>query len=137
MRARSCLTLFNHVDCSPPGSAVHEALQARILEWAAISSSRGSSPPRYSTHFSCSSCLGRWILYHCATWGALMSVCVSFHLNLWRFFCVSSLDLLLSWSLQANYYIFRNSDSQLTSCSYLEIRHTGCIHTTEVSECSP
>ena len=101
MRAQSCVTLFNPVDCSPPGSAVHEALQARIVEWAATSSSRGSSLPRYWTHFSCGSCLGRWILYHCATWGALTSVCVSFRLNLWRFFCVSSPDLLLYWSLQA------------------------------------
>ena len=32
--ARSCPTLCNPVDCSPPGSSVHETLQARILEWA-------------------------------------------------------------------------------------------------------
>ena len=32
--------------CSPPGSSVHAIVQARILEWAAISSSRGSSRPR-------------------------------------------------------------------------------------------
>ena len=33
------------MDCSPPGSSVHEILQAGILEWAEISFSRGSSPP--------------------------------------------------------------------------------------------
>ena len=36
--ARSYLTLCNPMDCSPPGSSVHEILQARILEWAAVSS---------------------------------------------------------------------------------------------------
>ena len=41
--AQSCLTLCNPVDCSPPGSSVHGILQARILEWVAISFSRGSS----------------------------------------------------------------------------------------------
>ena len=41
--AKSCLTLCNPVDCSPPGSSVHGISQARILEWVAISSSRGSS----------------------------------------------------------------------------------------------
>ena len=40
---QSCLTLCDPMDCSPRGSAVHRILQARILEWIAISSSRGSS----------------------------------------------------------------------------------------------
>ena len=31
--AQSCLTLFNALDCSPPGSSVHGILEARILEW--------------------------------------------------------------------------------------------------------
>ena len=35
-----------HMDCSPPGSSVREISQARILEWVAMPSSRGSSPPR-------------------------------------------------------------------------------------------
>ena len=43
---QSCLTLCNPTDCSPPGSSGHGILQGRILEWVAISSSRGSSPPR-------------------------------------------------------------------------------------------
>ena len=41
-----CLTLFNPMDCSLPGSYVHGILQAGILEWDAISFSRGSSWPR-------------------------------------------------------------------------------------------
>ena len=38
---QSCPTLSELVDCSPPGSSVHGILQAKILEWVAISSSRG------------------------------------------------------------------------------------------------
>ena len=41
-----CPTLCNPMGCSPPGSPVHGILQARILEWIAVSSSRGSSWPR-------------------------------------------------------------------------------------------
>ena len=41
------------MDCSPPGSFVHGILQARILEWVAISFSKGSSPPRDRTHVFC------------------------------------------------------------------------------------
>ena len=40
---QSCLTLCDRVDCSPPGSSVHGILQARILGWIAMPSSRGSS----------------------------------------------------------------------------------------------
>ena len=43
---QSCPTLYNHVDCSLPGSSVHAILQARILEWVAMPSSKGSSRPR-------------------------------------------------------------------------------------------
>jgi len=41
------------MDCSPPGSSVHEISQARILEWVAVSFSRGSSQYRDRTHVSC------------------------------------------------------------------------------------
>jgi len=43
--AQSHPTLCNPMDCSPPGFSVHGILQARILEWVAISFSRGSSRP--------------------------------------------------------------------------------------------
>ena len=45
------------MDCSPPGSSVHGILQARILEWVAISFSRGSPPPRNRIHVSWSPAL--------------------------------------------------------------------------------
>ena len=48
-----CLTLWDPMDCSPPSSSVCGILQARILEWAAIPSSRGSSWPRDQTQVSC------------------------------------------------------------------------------------
>ena len=63
MCAKSCLTLCNPMDYSPPGSSVHAISQARILEWVSISYSRGSSWSRDRTHISCT---GRWILYLCA-----------------------------------------------------------------------
>ena len=45
--AQLCLTLCGPMDCSPPGSSVYtEFFQARILEWVAMPSSRGSSLPR-------------------------------------------------------------------------------------------
>ena len=48
-----CLVwLCNPLDCSPPGSSVHGILQARTLEWVAISFSRSSSQPRDRTHVS-------------------------------------------------------------------------------------
>ena len=50
--AQSCPILCNPVDCSLPGSSVHGILQARILEWVAISFSRGSSRPRDQTRVS-------------------------------------------------------------------------------------
>ena len=55
MRAKllqSCLTLCDAMDCSLPGSSVHGILQARILEWVSMPSSRGSSWPRDQTQIS-------------------------------------------------------------------------------------
>ena len=49
------------IECSLPGSSTHGIFQARILEWVAISFSRGSSEPRDRTQVFC---FGRQILYH-------------------------------------------------------------------------
>ena len=49
---QSCATLCDLMDCSLPGPSVHGILQASILEWVAISFSRGSSRPRDQTHVS-------------------------------------------------------------------------------------
>ena len=50
------------MSCNLPTSSVHGILQARMLEWAAISSSRGSYWPRDQTWVSCVSCISRWVL---------------------------------------------------------------------------
>ena len=49
---QSCLTLCDPMDCSPPGSSVHGIFQVRVLEWVAISFSRGSSQLRDQTQVS-------------------------------------------------------------------------------------
>ena len=56
------------LDCRLPSSSLHGILQARIMEWVAISFNSVSSQPRDQTHVSYVSCTSRWILYHCATW---------------------------------------------------------------------
>jgi len=61
---QSCLTLCDPMDSSSPGSSVQGILQARILEGAAMPSSRGSSQLRDQTCVSYASCIGRQVLYH-------------------------------------------------------------------------
>ena len=51
--AKSCMTLCNPMNDSPPGSSVHGISQARILQWVAISPFRGSSQPKDWTRVSC------------------------------------------------------------------------------------
>ena len=70
----SCVWLFcNSMDRSLPGFSIHGIFQAGILEWIAISFSRGSSRPR---DWTCISCIGRQILYHWATSEAHICDCV-------------------------------------------------------------
>ena len=67
VRAKSlqlCLTLCNTMDYNLPDSSVHGILQARILDWVAMPSSRGSSWPRDWTRISYISCIGRQVLYY-------------------------------------------------------------------------
>ena len=83
--SKLCLTLCNPTDCSLPGSSVHGTFQVRILEWVAISFSRGSSWSGSNLH-----------LLHCGVDSILtespehsyvcvcMRVCVCFELNLRR-----------------------------------------------------
>ena len=76
----SCPTLCDPMDCSSLGSSVSGISQARILEWVAISFSRGSSQPR---NWTCVSCTGRQILYHCATCcdGRMRNLCGRRHVT--------------------------------------------------------
>ena len=61
-----CLTLCNPMDCSPPGSSVHAILQARILEWVAMHSSRESSWPRDQIQVPCIA--GRFFTIWATSW---------------------------------------------------------------------
>ena len=61
---RFSVWLCDHMDCGPPVSSVHGILQARILEWVAVPSFRGSSQSRNQTCISCLFCIGRQVLYH-------------------------------------------------------------------------
>ena len=72
-----CQTLCDPMDCSPPGSSVHGILQARTVEWVAISYSRGSSRLRDRTHVTCIFCTGRWFFITSTSWEALylLQVC--------------------------------------------------------------
>ena len=63
-----CLTLWDPMVCSPPGSSVHGILQARILEWVAIPSSRGSSWPRDQAVSLTSQALAGGFFTASATW---------------------------------------------------------------------
>ena len=87
-RVRLFVTLWT---CSPPGSSVHGILQAGILEWVAISFSKGSSQPRDRTHISC---IGKGVLYHWTTWEAQVTLyrlycsCSQFSLWLYHLKCL-------------------------------------------------
>ena len=77
------LTLCNSIDCSPPGSSVLGTFQARILKWAASSSSRGCPWCRDGSGISSFSYIGGWILYHWTNWEVLVNhmVWVNLYLN--------------------------------------------------------
>ena len=63
-------TLCDPMYCTWLGSSVNRIFQAKMLEWVAISFSRGSSQSREWICISSVSCIGRQILYHWATWEA-------------------------------------------------------------------
>ena len=81
-------------NCSLPGSSFHGILQARILEWVAMPSSRGPFWSRDRTRLPCVSCVARRILYHwgsCQNWDRSLKLpykmwkCYSFS-RVWLFF---------------------------------------------------
>ena len=87
---------------SPSGSSVHEIPQARILEWVAISFSRGSSWTRNQTHVSC---IGRRILFHWVTREAhltrvrmLEPLWLSWHNSIYRHQAMSTSSVILGLS---------------------------------------
>ena len=91
--AQSCPTLWDLMDRNPPGSSVCGILQARVLEAAAISSSRASSWPWDGAHVSGASFIGRQILHPWATWEA-------------PWVLPSSINLLWSFKRSGNYGVY-------------------------------
>ena len=77
VRAKSlqlCLTVCNTMDCSLPGSSIHRILQARILEWVVVPSSRRSSRSRDGTHVSSLPPLAGGFSTTSITWEAHFSI---------------------------------------------------------------
>ena len=71
MSLQSCQNVCKPMNCSPTGSSVHGILQASVLEWAAMPSSRGSSQPRMEPLSLTSSALaGRFITTSGEAWWA-------------------------------------------------------------------
>ena len=88
--AQSCLTLCDPMDCKPPDSSGHRILQARILQWVAISFSGGSSWPRDQTLISC---IAGGLFITWATRGVLKKWCIDVIntgkiLHIWLWFVV-------------------------------------------------
>ena len=76
--AQSCPTLCNQADCSLPGSSLHGILQERVVEWVAISFSRGSSRPRERVGFCRASGSVRnlsFIWWGLVAWGGFRQRC--------------------------------------------------------------
>ena len=118
---KSCLTLCDPMDCSPPGFSVHGILQARALELVAISFFRGSFRHSNQTHVSCMSCIGRQILYHRATWEAPKTtidhpkMCdhgpVSIKLYLWTLKCEFHISFI--WHQMLIFWFFSSEFSNV------------------------
>ena len=95
-RLQSCLALWKPMDYSPPDSSVHGILQARILEWVAMPSSRGSSRPRDWTHICLHLLHCRWLLYPLSSLGyPSLSIHLAKLTELFFFFLHKSFDPIL------------------------------------------
>ena len=98
---KSCPTVWDPLDCSTPSSSVHGIFQSRILEWVAISYTRGFSWPRDQTHVS-------WILLLLSHQGSpLFPSPVPFFI---LSFAGKTLPTILPWP-----HSYRSSKSQLRS----------------------
>ena len=115
MFTQSYLTLGDPVDYSPPDSFFHGIFQARLLEWVAISFSRGSSWPKDWTWDSCVSCIGRWIVYlgspDVSLWPSLIGQCFPWRYRESHYYplswpCEQGISLLCQWSVTPFFFFF-------------------------------
>ena len=134
---QSCPTLCDSVDCSLPGSSIHGIYQVKILEWVAVSSSRGSSQRRDRTRVSYISCIGRWALSPHALWWATvfhcnparLLICSALHLNILTFILffkwpLVSLDLCLIIFKGPVYIMAGSFESPIISVQRCEVKVT-------------
>ena len=108
--AQSGLTLCNPMDCGLPGSSVHGILQARIQEWAAISFSRGSSPPRDRTQVFCIA--GRFFtIWATGKITKLFLICYQSFINFTPLLIYKNLTLtlefMLVYKLEVSWFLFK------------------------------
>ena len=110
--------LWNPMNCSPTGSSVCGIFQARILEWAAISPSKGSSQPRDQTRVSCIPHMGRRILYYWATWEAPHKPNLNINLSIYNILqhrvpMLNIFDSILNWKKEIYNWICVNHTVKL------------------------
>ena len=103
------------MDCTLPGFSVHRVSQAKILEWVAISFSRGSCQPRDRT---CVSCIGRQILYHWASREAPKSTPRHFRTQVFCF----------TWCYDTFHETKMNSVDSSVNGAYGESQPEFCVH---------
>ena len=126
---QSCLTLCNPMFCSPPSPSLHGVLQARILEWVAISFSRGSSWPRDQTWIS--RIAGRFFIIW-ATREALSLSPFLPHTLVFRFFSIIGYyrvlytvpceNLIMKWTQASYTFIKKQTPSPILLLSLREIK---------------
>ena len=92
--AQSCRTVCGPMDYSPPGSSVHGILQTRILEWVAVSFSRGSSQPRDWTRVSCIA--GRFFFFFFTLWATRKAPCLALCVFIKNYFSVMKCGTLVN-----------------------------------------
>ena len=104
------------MDCRPPGPSEHGILQARMLEWFAISFSRGSSRPRDETQVSCTS--GRFF----TDWATSLSL-----VSETQFLLDGRLKFRYAWKWQFKYFrFFQTWLSFNRSCRKTALWHCWC-----------
>ena len=108
MRGKSFvgLTLCDPVNHSLPGPSVQGILQARIMEWVATPSSRGSSLPKDRTHVPYIFCVGRWAFYHQYHLGSPLTLFNIYSLMLFFFIVLHERStIILTRSFSASGYL--------------------------------
>ena len=113
VKVKSCPTLCDPMDCNIAGSSIHGIFQTRLLEWVAISFSRGSSQPRDWSQFSC-------IVGRCFTIWATREVN-----NGQTYYLSDRITVFYTWGkvLYRNIYIYPNTNTHI----YIDTHVHTCV----------